>query len=126
MFLSPKANNNSTPGSAPPSYSPEDIRDDKGGKSDRSTSAASQAATAVSESAHDTYEDLKAKLAHAEAQIATLKDGGFRQRNVKPIDGDEKRASGPAVQAVKQTDGVSVQIVAILCLLSFLLAYFFF
>lgn len=114
------------PGSAPPSYTPEDTRDDDDSKSDRPKSAVSQAVTAVSDSAQATYEELKTKLAQAEDQISTLKDSGLRQRNVKPAVGDGKRASGPVNQAVKQADGVPVQIVAILCLLSFLLAYFFF
>ncbi|KAF4506437.1 hypothetical protein G6O67_006525 [Ophiocordyceps sinensis] len=125
-YSSPKGNADSMPGSAPPSYTPEDTRDDDDSKSDRPKSAVSQAVTAVSDSAQATYEELKTKLAQAEDQISTLKDSGLRQRNVKPAVGDGKRASGPVNQAVKQADGVPVQIVAILCLLSFLLAYFFF
>ncbi|KAM4057481.1 MSP (Major sperm protein) domain-containing protein [Hirsutella rhossiliensis] len=125
-YSSPKTNADSTPGSAPPSYTPEDTRDDDDGKSDRPKSAVSQAVTAVSDSAQATYEELKTKLAQAEAQVVMLKDSGLRQRNVKTAGGDEKRASGPVTQAVKQADGVPVPIVAILCLLSFLLAYFFF
>lgn len=74
-----------------------------------------------------TYEELKNKLAQAEAQLLNLKDSGLRQRNVKTAASDEKTRSGNTAQAVKQQpDGVSVQIVALLCLLSFLLAYFFF
>lgn len=87
----------------------------------------SQAAVAVSESAQLTYEELKTKLAQAETQLLNLKDGGLRQRNVKSSSNDDKTLTAQATQAVRQhPEGVSVQIVAILCLISFLLAYFFF
>ncbi|KAG5919720.1 hypothetical protein E4U42_006436 [Claviceps africana] len=93
----------------------------------KSKSTVSQAAAAVAESAQLTYEELKAKLAQAEAQLLSLKDGGLRQRNVKSSSGGEKATTGQTTQALKQQpEGVPVQIVAILCLISFLLAYFFF
>jgi hypothetical protein len=69
---------------------------------------------------------LKNKLAQAEAQLLNLKDSGLRQRNVKSSS-DEKKPAGNTAQVVRQQPaGVPVQIVALLCLLSFLLAYFFF
>ncbi|KJZ73875.1 hypothetical protein HIM_06768 [Hirsutella minnesotensis 3608] len=127
VYSSPKTNTDSTPSSAPPpSYTAEDPREDEGSRSERPKSAVSQAATAVSDTAQSTYEELKVKLAQAEAQIASLKDNGLRQRNVKSAVGSEKKAAGAMTQAVKQADGVPVQMVAMLCLLSFLLAYFFF
>lgn len=74
------------------------------------------------------YEQIKEKLAQAEAQIAALKDnGGLRQRNVKG--GNDGGSSAPAqqAQAIKPTvQGVPVKITAILCLIAFLTAYFFF
>lgn len=73
------------------------------------------------------YEELKSKLAQAEAQLLNLKDSGLRQRSVKSVSSEEKRPAANTAQVVKQQpDGVPVQIVALLCLLSFLLAYFFF
>lgn len=73
------------------------------------------------------YEELKNKLAQAEAQLLNLKDSGLRQRSVKSASSEEKRPAANTAQVVKQQpDGVPVQIVALLCLLSFLLAYFFF
>jgi hypothetical protein len=74
-------------------------------------SAISQATASIKETAELTYEELKAKLAQAEQQLVSLKDSGLRQ----------------TAQAIQQTvEGVPVQMAAILCLVSFLLAYFFF
>ncbi|PFH60441.1 hypothetical protein XA68_10916 [Ophiocordyceps unilateralis] len=122
-YSSPRGASDSNPA---PSYSAESSYDHGDGKSEHPKSAVSQAATAVSESAQVTYEELKAKLAQAEAQIVMLKDNTLRQRSAKPGANEGKVASSPIAQAVKQVDGVPVQAVAILCLLSFLLAYFFF
>ncbi|KAF4416201.1 vesicle-associated membrane -associated B [Fusarium acutatum] len=91
-------------------------------------STITQATTAIKETAELTYEELKAKLAQAEQQLVALKDSGLRQRNVKSASSDDdKRPLAQTAQAVTQTvEGVPVQMAAILCLVSFLLAYFFF
>ncbi|KAF5234993.1 hypothetical protein FANTH_11832 [Fusarium anthophilum] len=91
-------------------------------------STIAQATTAIKETAELTYEELKAKLAQAEQQLVALKDSGLRQRNVKAgSSDDDKRPLAQTAQAVTQTvEGVPVQMAAILCLVSFLLAYFFF
>ncbi|KAE8146696.1 PapD-like protein [Aspergillus avenaceus] len=76
-------------------------------------------------------EDLNAQLAEAKVQIQRLKDKlsdqGLRQRK---IGGEtEKSLVAPALQqqhAQSVEPGVPVQMVAGLCLLSFLIAYFFF
>lgn len=127
-FSSPSAGHaNSTLQSDPPPYASDDGAHEDEEKSANPKSAVSQAAAAVTQTAQLTYEELKAKLAQAEAQLVSLKDSGLRQRNVKSTAGDEKRPAGQTTQSVKQQpEGVSVQIVALLCLLSFLLAYFFF
>ncbi|OQE36210.1 hypothetical protein PENCOP_c012G07459 [Penicillium coprophilum] len=75
-------------------------------------------------------DELKSQLSEANAQIQRLKDRladqGLRQRKT----GGE--ATGKAVPATMQqshvptASGVSIQSVACLCLLSFLIAYFFF
>jgi hypothetical protein len=85
----------------------------------------------VKSTAADTFEDLKDKLAKAEATIASLKDqasSGLKQRKVTST--SEGKAAAPAqalAQATRQgTEGVPIQIVATLCLVSFLLAYFLF
>lgn len=87
----------------------------------------SRPAASETANSHHSYEELKSKLHKAEAQLATLRDGGLRQRNVKGATGDDKKSGSLAIPAVKPTArGVSVPIVALLCLLSFLLAYIFF
>lgn len=74
--------------------------------------------------------DLKSQLADANSQIQRLKDRladqGLRQRK---IPGETEKSSAPALQqqsAQSVEAGVPVQIVAGLCLLSFLIAYFLF
>ncbi len=94
-----------------------------------STAAASStitsAATALSNAVPTSQEELKQQLADAKAQISKLTsqlgDPQLRQRKVQ--EASEKMQT--VVQQTGET-GVPVQIVAGLCLLSFLMAYFFF
>ena len=84
-------------------------------------------AAAASSAANATYEELKVQLEKAQATIAQLKQdqGGLRQR--KGGSSEEKTATAQVAQQVRQgTEGVPVQMTAILCLVSFLLAYLFF
>lgn len=83
-----------------------------------------------------TYNELKERLAKAEAKLANMTNeatSGLRQRNTGSSGPVEKGAVPPVgelAQAMRPspavTEGVPVQIVAALCLISFLLAYFFF
>ncbi|KAH8673006.1 PapD-like protein [Ilyonectria robusta] len=129
-FSSPGATDETSPSTAPPPYPTEDtpVQDEEPEEKPEAKSTISQATTAVTSAAEATVDALKAELAQAEAQIAALKETGLRQRNVKSASvDDEKRAVAKVNQAVKQTvEGVPVQIAALLCLISFLLAYFFF
>ncbi|KAK5992198.1 Vesicle-associated membrane protein-associated protein scs2 [Cladobotryum mycophilum] len=110
---------------APPAY--DDAREDDDSKSETLKSVLSRPSTAVSNVAHTVTEDLKAKIAQLEAELANFKDSGLRQRNVKGGEGAARSATAALAQQTKQTvEGVPVQIAAALCLLSFLLAYFFF
>lgn len=88
-------------------------------------STVSSAVAAVSSAVPKSQEDLKQQLADAKAQISKLTsqlgDPQLRQRKVQ--EASEKMQT--VVQQTGET-GVPVQIVAGLCLLSFLLAYFFF
>lgn len=113
--------------SLPPPYT-EDNASPKDDDAQDAKSTLSKAASAVTGAAQLTYEELKAKLSEAQGEIAQLKDSGLRQRNVKGASSSEKSSQGQSTQALREQPaaGVSVQIVAILCLLSFLLAYFFF
>ena len=77
---------------------------------------------------------MKAQLAQANEKIKSLtgqvQDQGLRQRKAEGVakDSKDRITSGLTGQGVAQqpAEGVPVQIVAALCLLSFLLAYFFF
>ncbi|KAK0727006.1 PapD-like protein [Lasiosphaeria miniovina] len=85
---------------------------------------------AVKASAVETYEELKDKLSQAESKLASITNeatSGLRQRQMA---GSDEKSGGQVqeqAQAVRQsTEGVPVQIAALLCLISFLLAYFLF
>ncbi|KAI4753327.1 VAMP-associated protein [Aureobasidium sp. EXF-3400] len=79
-------------------------------------------------------EDVKAKLAEAQATIARMSqerdEQGLRQRKTDAVNQDSKErisagTTGLGVQKAP-AGGVPVQVVAGLCLLCFLIAYFFF
>lgn len=113
----------STP--APPPYV--DEKEDDDSRPQTAKSAASKTASAVAGTVQSGTDELKAKIAKLEAELANYKDGGLRQRNVKGSSSSEKGAAGAVAQQAKQgVEGVPVQIAAILCLVSFLLAYLFF
>ncbi|CAJ2502814.1 Uu.00g102080.m01.CDS01 [Anthostomella pinea] len=128
-----------TPDVAPPAYSspgdfapsqtePKSSMDDKEFQHASSPSGAGVAPLVAIPTSDPSRDDLKQQLAQAERMIAELKQdqGGLRQR--KAGNTEEKPASKPAelAQAVRGTEGVPIQIAAVLCLLSFLLAYLFF
>ena len=93
-------------------------------------SSTRQTADVPTTSASSSVDELKSQLSEAKTQIQNLKDRladqGLRQRKI----GGETEKSGGAVVQQQQTQsaeaGVPVQIVAGLCLLSFLIAYFLF
>lgn len=138
-----------TPDSAPPAYSndrspsPEEhytpdtrrttgaalnTEDDSTTRRSSTNPAAStlQTATAAVSNAAPTYEEIKAKLAEAQATIAGYaQEGGVRMRKVAKGETDNQTINDMA-QRVQQSQGVPLQIAAVLCLLSFLLAYLFF
>ena len=109
---------------APPAYDSE--QKDSSSREDKAPSVTS-ATTAVTHAAKLTYDELKAQLEKAEAQIAALRDsGGLRKLSAKGVDGEKPKAAELATAVRETVDGVPVQIVAGLCFLSFLLAYLFF
>jgi hypothetical protein len=86
------------------------------------------AAAAVSSAIPTSQDDVRRQLDEAKATIARLQEqasSGLRQRNVA---GNGEKSGPQSALAAKATStgGVSVQIVALLCLLCFLIAYFFF
>jgi len=90
-------------------------------------SAASSVATKLANVAPMSYGELEAKLADAEAKIAGYaREGGLKMRQVaKGVTGN-KTVDDVAHRTVQAAQGVPLQIVAALCLVSFLLAYIFF
>lgn len=96
-----------------------------------SASAAGGVAAVVSAKASETYEELKSQLSQAQQTIAQLqKDGASGLRQRKATSSDSAASSSQSAQLGQQvrqaTEGVPVKITAILCLVSFLLAYLFF
>lgn len=88
----------------------------------------SSATAAVANAVPQSMEELKAQLAQAQATIASLgQEGGLRMRKAVGATSTTE-SNGPTNMNVAQQSsvGVPVQVVAALCLLSFLLAYLFF
>ncbi|KAL1968805.1 hypothetical protein VTN77DRAFT_1166 [Rasamsonia byssochlamydoides] len=98
---------------------------------ERPVSATESSKSAAANTLSASNEELKSQLAQAQAQIQKLKeqlaDQGLRLRK---SEGGAAQSTAPLLQQQHpqsaQEIGVPVQIVAGLCLLSFLLAYFFF
>ncbi|KAI9710210.1 MAG: hypothetical protein M1812_007482 [Candelaria pacifica] len=97
-------------------------------------STVSSFASSVANAVPTSNEDLKTQLADAKTTISNLtqqaEEQGLRQRKADAVNQDsrERITTGTTGMGIQQqpADGVPVQIVAALCLLSFLLAYFFF
>ncbi|KAF2967086.1 hypothetical protein GQX73_g6470 [Xylaria multiplex] len=92
-------------------------------------SLAAPIAIATTKNSEPSHEELKEQLLQAEKLIAQLKkdDGGLRQRKTaSTAEGNVSAKPAELAQVARGTEGVPVQITAILCLLSFLLAYIFF
>ncbi|KAJ9612895.1 phosphatidylinositol-binding protein scs2 [Cladophialophora chaetospira] len=85
------------------------------------TAAASYVAASVPKSSDDIQEQLAAAKAQIQKLTSQLQDPQFRQRKVQ-----EANEKVQTVVAQSQESGVPLQIVAGLCLLSFLIAYLFF
>jgi hypothetical protein len=69
---------------------------------------------------------MKAKLAEAQATIASYaQDGGLRLRKATQGESGDKTVD-EVVNRIQEPQGVPLQVVAALCLISFLLAYLFF
>jgi hypothetical protein len=147
-----------TPDTAPPAYSsPQDdttvledttavsYPEQEGPRDEPESTQATQAtafaapaaaASSIRSGATETYEELKERLAKAEATATSLRNelaSGVRQRKAgsKPDDSSSSGSGAPKLaQAERQTsrgtEGVPVGIVAFLCLVSFLLGYIFF
>ena len=98
------------------------------------SAAYSAASSSIANAASATSETLQQQLDAAKATIAQLRsqaqDQDLRERKSEAVKQDARErittgTTGMGIQT-QSADGVPVQIVAVLCLLSFLLAYFFF
>lgn len=80
----------------------------------------------ITEAVPMSYEELKAKYDEAQATISSYtQEGGLRMRKVVKGETSNETVNDLA-QQVHEAQGVPLQIVAALCLVSFLLAYLFF
>lgn len=93
--------------------------------------AALNSAAASVSNAMPSSRDLEAQLSEAKAQIARLTQqvseaSGLRQRKTEPTHDSKAQMSTATEVRQAPAGGVPVQITALLCLISFLLAYFLF
>lgn len=83
-------------------------------------------ATKLQNAAPMSYDEMKEKLAEAQTTIANYaQEGGLKMRKVAQGETGNKTVDDVA-HKVQSAQGVPIQIVAALCLVSFLLAYLFF
>lgn len=88
--------------------------------------ASTTVTTKIAEAVPLSYEELKAKYEEAQATISSYaQEGGLRVRKVVKGETNNDTVNDIA-HRVQETQGVPLQIVAALCLVSFLLAYLFF
>lgn len=128
----PATSSNARSGGAP--LDGRDVKDATGNSAFNAQSSLGSAASSVANAVATSGEDVRQQLADAKATIARLTDQAqeqvLRQRKSDAVNQDsrERITTGTTGMGVQQqpADGVPVQIVAALCLLSFLLAYFFF
>ncbi|KAI4137183.1 MAG: hypothetical protein LQ340_008099, partial [Diploschistes diacapsis] len=105
-----------------------------GAQSSTISSTLNTAASSISAVASSTQSTVNQQLENAQATITRLKaqleEQGLRQRKSDAVaqDARERVTAGTTGMGVQSqpAEGVPVQIVAALCLLSFLVAYFFF
>ena len=124
--------NNARNGAAP--MDSNSVKEASNNAASTAQSSLGNAASAIINAVPTSGEDVRQQLADAKATIARLTDQAqesvLRQRKSDAVtqDSRERITTGTTGMGVQQqpADGVPVQIVAALCLLSFLLAYFFF
>jgi hypothetical protein len=143
LWLSTNAKKTQTPDTAPPAYSSQrspspdettytpDTRRSVGGNGTSSVRLEDEPSnpampTMAPPAVPMSYDELKAKLAEAQATITSYaQEGGLRMRKVAKGETSNETVNEIA-HRVQTTQGVPLQVVAALCLVSFLLAYLFF
>lgn len=123
-YRSPSPEEHFTPDTRKPSNTAASFKSEDSVPATTGSAVKDTAASAAA--AAPTYEEIKAKLAEAQATIAGYaQEGGLRLRKVAK--GETENATvNDIANRVQSSQGVPVQIVAALCFMSFLLAYFFF
>ncbi|KAI0851268.1 VAMP-associated protein [Daldinia vernicosa] len=132
--VKPSAANGATADVAPPAYSsPGDYStsqiDAKTENSEvKREELSATAAIATTQSSDLSPDELKQQLIQAEKVIAQLKQDqeGLRQRKTAGTDNTSPKPAALAQAAPAGTEGVPIKLAAILCFLSFMLAYLFF
>lgn len=113
---------------------PSDAKENASSVASNIKSTLGSVATCTSNAAPKSGGELHSQLDQAKATVSNLKSQGEEQVRKQRIsdavnqDSRERITTGTTGMGIQQqpADGVPVQIVAALCLLSFLLAYFFF
>ncbi|KAI0095442.1 VAMP-associated protein [Daldinia grandis] len=135
--VKPSAANGATPDVAPPAYSSPgdystsqtDVKTENDGiKREELPATAGVAAIATTQNSDLSPDELKQQLIQAEKLIAQLKQDqeGLRQRKTAGTDKAGSKPAALAQTAPAGTEGVPIKLAAILCFLSFMLAYLFF
>ena len=123
-----------SPSPEEPAYTPDTRRSTLGGASikqeDESDARSAASVPAMPNSAPPpvpmSYAEIKVKLEEAQATIASYaQEGGMRMRKVAKGETSNETVNEIA-HRVQNSQGVPLQVVAALCLVSFLLAYLFF
>lgn len=137
-YASPSETDTTNTDPAPPAYSPSQRSAEPEEKKpilaaappvvSNAASAAAAAAISAKDATQKTLKDLPAKVDAAKsAAVSAVDNSGLRQRKSASTATANPAQVHPAVQGARQgSEGVPLHIVAILCLISFLLAYFFF
>ncbi|KAI8963703.1 VAMP-associated protein [Daldinia sp. FL1419] len=132
--VKPTANGTqATPDVAPPAYSSpgnysNTQSDIKEGSENKREELAAAAAITTTQNSDLSPEELKQQLLQAEKVIAQLKQDqeGLRQRKTAGADKVSSKPAELAQATPAGTEGVPIKLAAILCFLSFMLAYLFF
>ncbi|CAI4215341.1 unnamed protein product [Parascedosporium putredinis] len=127
-YASPSNNDDATSSpSPPPQYSDDSRSVKKETVEDTPKTTVGQIKAQIASIAQPTYEELKRKLAEAEATIESLRQDSSLRKRKGGSDNEKIPQTQQLATATRQVaEGVPVKVVAILCFLTFLLSYIFF
>lgn len=126
-YASPSNNDDTVSNPSPPPYPEESKPVKKEPVEDTPKTTVGQIKSQIASTVQPTYEELKRKLADAEATIESLRQESSLRKRKGGSDSEKTSQGQQLATATRQVaEGVPVKIVAILCLLTFLLSYIFF